>query len=105
MPKVKGPLHSVSASGTFHGAIVFNARTLGSVVSKRPLITQPRTPSQEAHNQKIVDLSAAWRTLSPAAKSSWGACGALVSLDGRQLFWREWISQGSTPLNYPVLPC
>lgn len=105
MPKIKGPLHSVSASGTFCGAIVFNARAQGSVASCRPVITKSRTPAQVSHNQKISGMSAAWRTLSPAAKSSWGACGALVALDGRQLFWREWISQGSTPINYPILPC
>jgi hypothetical protein len=105
MAKTTGPLFSLAASGTFRGAIVFRTRQGATYAGGLPKITAARSAAQLNHSIKVAELNAAWSILPPATQTAWGDCGASFNLRGHQLWWREWIAQGSDPENPPVLPC
>lgn len=105
MAKLTGPLFSLKAQGTYRGVLTF--RALGDVThTVNPARSRKeRTTLQQAHTQKIVDLTTAWNELDSTTKDSWASCGATYSLTGRQLFWQEWFAQGSSVGSNPVVPC
>ena len=105
MAKVKGPLFSLSASGTYLRKFVFRTTTKGTHVAQRPATLPTRSPAQDTHAQKIADMAASWRAMSGASKAAWGACGLTFGLTGYALYWREWIAQASTTATPPVSPC
>lgn len=105
MVRVKGPLFSLSASGTYLKKFVFRTTSTGSHVATRPATLPARSPAQLAHAQKVAEMAAAWSALPGATRAAWNACGLNYSLTGYGLFWREWIAQGSTPASPPTSPC
>ena len=72
MPKVTGPLFSLSATGTFMGAMEFRKRQEGGgVVTRIRRCTKPRTASQVQHSQQWSAASAAWSGLLAVEKTTW----------------------------------
>lgn len=105
MARVKGPLFSLSASGTYLKQFVFRTRSTGTHVATRPATLPARSAAQNAHAQKVADMAAAWRHLAPATQAEWSACALSFGLTGYTLYWREWIAQASTPASPPTNPC
>ena len=105
MARVKGPLFSLSASGTYLNKLVFRTNSKGTHVATLPQNLPPRSPAQTAHSQKIAEMVASWKSLAPATRLQWSSCGASYGLTGYALYWREWIAQAATPQAPPVSPC
>ena len=105
MTKVIGPLFSFAASGTYRGELVFRTKANGTHVARLPRVTAPRSPAQLAHADNVAVMSQQWKLLDAPTKAAWAACGATFSINGYQLWWREWIAQGSSLGNNPVSPC
>lgn len=105
MAKVKGPLFSLSASGTYNELVTFRQQPrLAQAFQQKPS-TQTRTTAQNDHNAAVASMASTWSALSGSTKSSWAACGATFNMSGFNLWWREWFLQGSTPITPPTKPC
>ena len=108
MPKVTGPLFSLSASGTFMGAIEFRKRQEGGGVVTRIRTrkrTKPRTASQVQHNQQWSAASAAWRGLFDVEKSTWNDKAKTNGYkSGFRLWISEWFTQRIKSPDRPLLP-
>lgn len=105
MPKVRGPLFSLTASGTLDRTLTYSTNGTETTVKKLPSFEKPRTANQAAHAAKVADMSASWLSLSAGTKTLWNNCAALSAQTGYRLYWREWFIQASTPGSPPVLPC
>lgn len=105
MPKVRGPLFSLTASGTLERTLTYSTNGTTTTVKKLSTFDKPRTPNQTAHAAKVAQMSASWLALSAGTKTLWKNCGALSAQTGYRLYWREWFVQASTPASPPVLPC
>jgi len=104
MVDVVGPLFSLAASGTFRKSLVFSTRNGKTVVSSTPVTSIYRSPEQELHTEKIKEMSAVWRSISPNNKILWATDATSYDGNGYRYFWAEWFLQSSTTANPPVLP-
>ena len=104
MAKVVGPLFSMAASGKFRESMVFRTRQLGSHVMKMPTKQKIRTSAQNSHSANISDMAKSWKLQSQVTKTAWSARAVVEAVTGYQLWWREWIFQGSSPGNLPTIP-
>lgn len=104
MPKVRGPLFSLAASGTLLGTLTF--MDTGQVAQVRFNVKQraPRSELQKMHGARVADCRAAWRALPQATKDEWAAQIVWSHLTGPALFMREWFSQHVYAPGLPVLP-
>lgn len=105
MTKVIGPLFSLSASGTYRGQFVFRTRAGATFVATLPSDLPARTAGQVAHAQNISDMSAAWSAESQPTRDIWIACALTMGKIGYQLWWEQWIIQGSSTGDNPISPC
>lgn len=78
MSKAKTPFFSLGSSGTVANAITTQKRGKLTVVRKKPIPTDPKSPAQLAQRQKYQDAVAEWNALSKAEKETWrGVCPGL----------------------------
>lgn len=106
MAKVKGPLFSLSASGTYEGLITFRPVGNGTSAGRPPRSRQPRSQSQLDNAANIANMSASWSGLDAGVRAAWNACAVTLGFrSGYNLFWAQWLIQGSAPGNPPVSPC
>lgn len=104
MPKVRGPLFSLAASGTLQKRLTFQDTAQVQTVRFNPERRHPRSPLQIMHGQRVADCRAAWRALPPATKAEWGAHITYTHMTGPALFMREWFAQNVYPPNLPAQP-
>lgn len=104
MPKVKGPLFSATASGTFRGLIEF--RTVGTATRVAGKRTAPRTrtQAQQVQSARFAAAVQAWQRQTTGEKGLWQAAAAGTALSGYQLYLREHQRQGIVPPDQPHLP-
>lgn len=105
MPKVKGPMLSLAASGTFRNLITFVTTASGALCRSPPQDTRPPTAAQTTHRAKLANAVTTWNLLSTAIKADWQACGVTFGMSGYNLFWREYVNQSIEPPDIPVNPC
>lgn len=105
MPRVKGPLFSLTASGTYDRTLVFRTSVRGTAVSRRPRLVAARSPAQISNAQRVNDMARTWVAQSGSTQGAWNSCAALQQMSGYQLWWREWYTQNSTPALPPTNPC
>lgn len=104
MPKVTGPLFSVTASGTYKKLLVFRTGQGRTTVSPPSSTNKPRSDAQIAHSENIATMAACWSDMPEEQRAPWRARAATEATNGRALFWREWITQGADAANPPVIP-
>lgn len=104
MPKVKGPLFSLTASGTFRDILVFRSRAGEETTVARPARFNPtRSPAQEQQAGRFSDAVSGWRDLTTENKADWKAAASGSGINGYQLYLREYQLQGITPPAQPTL--
>lgn len=104
MPKVTGPLFSVTASGSLAGVLTYAQHASTNIVRALPLYQPPGTPLQDAQRARIAALAACWTAQTPAIKDAWKARAVQLLTTGYKLWSKQWQLQGSTCENPPTLP-
>jgi len=108
MPKVTGPLFSLSATatGTFMGALEFRKCPAGGgIVARIRKRTKLRTASQVQHSQQWSAASAAWSGLLANEKSTWNDKAKNNGYrSGFRLWISEWFTQRIQSPDRPLLP-
>jgi hypothetical protein len=105
MARVKGPLLSLTASGTLDDVLLFKTTGATTTVQRPTSHDKPRTLQQQSHSTRVQEMCTAWRGLDAPSKLSWRLCAASLGKNGFKLFWVEWFLQNSTPSSLPVTPC
>lgn len=101
MPKLRGPLFSLGASGTLGKELTYVTNQTSSVVRMPQRKKINPSTLQTLHRNKIAQIPAAWRTLTTLEKASWAAAAAPFGLSGYSHFWRRYTLQNITP---PAMP-
>lgn len=104
MAKVRGPLMSLSASGTYRGHLEFRSGAEETVVAGPRVLKPTRTPAQQSQAQRFGQAIAGWRDLTPTAKADWLAAAQGTGLTGYQLYLRQYQLQHINPPGQPTLP-
>ena len=106
MPKVTGPLFSLSATGTFMGALEFRKCPAGGgIVARIRKRTKLRSASQVQHNQKWSAATAAWTGLMDVEKTTWSDKAQTNGYkSGFRLWISEWYTQRIQSPDRPLLP-
>jgi len=104
MPKVRGPLFSLAASGTLLKTITFMDTGAVQQVRFNVKSRAPRSTLQQMHGQRVADCRAAWRSLDQPTKDEWQAAMVWSHLTGPALFMQEWFAQHIYPPYLPVIP-
>jgi hypothetical protein len=104
MAKVRAPLFSAGASGTFRNLIEF--RTLGNMTVATGRAKKKRiwTKAQSANRLRFSNAIIAWRTLSQDEKSEWSEAAQIVGSIGYRYFLSEYSCQGITEGGCPLIP-
>lgn len=104
MPKVTGPLLSITASGTVAGLLCFRHTKAGPVVQKKPAGHNSRSQWQGLERDSMQAAAAAWRTLDPRIKTIWGNNSLPTSRSAYMSFFMEWKVQQVQPGDLPLIP-
>lgn len=104
MPKVKGPLFSATASGTFRRAIEF--RTIGNatVVAGTRTAPRTRTAAQQVQSARFASAVQGWQGCDGTTKANWKAAAEGTAITGYQLYLREYQRQAIIAPDQPDLP-
>ena len=104
MPKVKAPLFSATASGTFRGMIEF--RTVGTQTRVAGKRTPPRTrtAAQQVQSARFASAVQGWQRQDATAKGTWRTAAAGTALSGYQLYLREYQRQAIIAPDQPHVP-
>lgn len=103
MATVRGPLFSVSASGSFRGIVFATSGTRTVVAGERQKLPG-RTPAQQAQAARFQTALTAWNGLDASAKQSWRTAATGTGNSGYQLYISEYIGQNIAPPSQPILP-
>jgi hypothetical protein len=104
MPKVKGPLFSLQASGTFKDALEFRTVNGQAIVGGTKGKTPPRTPAQQAQSQRFKTAVAAWQVLDESGKALWRTAAVGTGMNGYQLYLSEYQTQNIVTPGQPAIP-
>jgi hypothetical protein len=104
MPKVKGPLFSLQASGTYRGEFTFHQKGATCVVRPKAKVTPSNTTAQATHRTKVSQMSAGWLALTPTQRTNWNTAAVGITSSGRAYFWAQWFAQASYPGHPPSIP-
>ncbi len=103
MAKVKGPLFSLAASGSFRG-MEFRTGSGETTVAAPRTVGVSRRPGQVAQNQRFKTALEAWGALSQEQKAGWIASATGTGMSGYKLYISEYLNQNIYPPNQPLLP-
>lgn len=104
MPKVRGPLFSISATGTFRDLLVYRTTGDETTVARPRQVAPPRSIAQQAQATRFRNAVTGWAALSINDKAGWAAAAVPYNLTGYQLYLREYQLQNITPPAQPTLP-
>ena len=106
MPKVTGPLFSLSATGTFMGAMEFRKCLAGGgIVARIRTLRKPRSASQVQHSQQWSAASAAWSSMLAVEKTTWQDKAKNNGYKTGFMLWiSEWFTQRIQSPDRPLLP-
>jgi hypothetical protein len=71
VPKVLGPLFSITAHGTFGGILTYQRRRSGAVVYPKSVPRITFTNPQVAQRASVASAVSSWRALDDASKAWW----------------------------------
>lgn len=98
MPKVKGPLLSLGATGSLGEALIFQSQRNRPVVKRFAKPTNPDSLAQRANRARTSFLSKLWSNLSGIEKNSWAAIAESESTGAYANFLRFNLSSFSHEL-------
>lgn len=104
MPKVKGPLFSLQASGTFRDALEFRTVNGQAIVGGTKGKTPPRSPAQQAQSARFKAAVAGWQALDQSTKNAWRTAATSTGMTGYQLYLSEYQTQNTVPPGQPAIP-
>lgn len=104
MPKVTGPLLSLSASGSVGKVLTFRATAHGFIVQRTPQNIVSHTTWQQIERQTMRDAAAAWAALDANDKTIWNSNSLPTIRSGWMSFFMEWKAQRVSPGEYPLIP-
>jgi hypothetical protein len=104
MPKVKGPLFSVQASGEFVGLMEFRTTPNGAIVAGVKAKPKGRSAAQQQQAARFAVAVEAWRGLPQPTKDAWKVAAAPAGMSGYQLFISEHQGQNIQPPALPAIP-
>jgi len=80
MVKIKGPMGSAEASGSFGGSAVFSTWKGRSYVRTKGPPTNPKTGAQVSARQMLTFLAQQWAALTPPQKATWETLAAQTGI-------------------------
>jgi len=92
MPKVTGPLFSITALGTLGKVITFQKNRSGSIVTKMPVPKKGTTEDQEAARSKFQAAAASWSSLTENEKANWNSVAAGTKQTGFNIYLKEYLT-------------
>jgi hypothetical protein len=104
MPRVRGPLFSLEASGTLGKSLTFVQHGEKSTVRRAQLKAPPPSVWQSQQRARVKNIKLAYRTLTPIQKNQWRIAGAPLKINGWCMFWRAYTLQNIAPPNLPTPP-
>lgn len=104
MPKVRGPLFSLSASGQFDDKVQFRTTAAGCIVTRPQLTTPPRSPAQDAQAARFQVAVQGWRDLDMPTRDQWRTAATSTGMTGYQFYISEYMGQNITPPDQPMIP-
>lgn len=104
MPKVKGPLLSVSASGTYRGLLEFRTTGDTTTVAGPRQIKPARSQAQQQQASRFQTAITGWNALATEDKNLWKAAAESLNLNGYQFYLSEYQSQNIVPPGQPIIP-
>lgn len=104
MAKLRGPLMSISATGSIASLLTYRATRTGSVVQRPPIPRAPPTFPQTSERARCAATAANWRTLDAAARAPWDALATARGSSPWITFFTESTIQQIVPPDLPLLP-
>lgn len=104
MAKVRGPLMSVAASGTYRNLIVFKSGAAGTTAGSPQQLKGRRSVSQLARQVRYQNACQYWQVQTENTKTTWKNTATAYNLNGFQLWVRQYLLQNCTPPAVPDLP-
>jgi len=104
MPRVRGPLFSISASGVFRNEIEFRTVGTSTVAAGAKKVKPERSAGQQQQAARFAQAVAGWQATDQTTKDTWAAAAAGTGLTGYQLYISAYQTQGIVPPDQPVLP-
>ena len=106
MAKVKGPLMSLSASGTIADSMTFGKWKGINTVRIKSTPTNPNTASQQAHRTTFSNAVASWKAQDQTTQTTWNDRAQEMGLvmSGFNLYTQQYIKQGVVDPATPTLP-
>ena len=92
MPKVKGPLFSISAHGTMKGAITFQGSPSGPRVQKVPRHRDMYTGGQSLVRTSFLQAVSEWRALDGASKEWYNESAEGRGMTGYNLYIKNYLT-------------
>jgi len=91
MPKVKGPLFSIGASGTLGNAITFKKGIEGQRVEKVPRPHDRRSAAQETHRTSFIRAASYWYSLNAVKRAYAAEKGTELRMTAYNFTIREYL--------------
>lgn len=104
MPKVRGPLFSLSASGQFDDKVQFRTTAAGCIATKPQLTTPPRSPAQTAQAARFQIAVQGWRDAGIPTRDAWRVAATSTGMTGYQFWVSEYLGQNIVPPAQPMIP-
>lgn len=104
MAKTKGPLFSLSASGTIGKLISFRMGKTGPEVTKKPHPKTQPSEQQAIERQRMKDARAGFLTLSGEDLTNWQALATVKNRPTWNVFFQEWQRQQVEAGQMPLIP-
>jgi len=102
MPKVTGPLFSLTAAGKLGDSICFQGGPSGTRAQLNPTHPDMQTSTQLVMRTSFLEAVASWNGLSGASKVVWEASAAGMAMTGYNLYLKTFLSGAMpyTPTEY-----
>lgn len=104
MAKVKGPLMSLSASGSLAGLVSYRMSKDGPQGLKKPQRMRKQNQLQDENRQRMIDARASFKTLSVDELASWQNVANWLGGSPWQHFFAEYQRQQTEAGQKPLIP-
>ncbi|MEO6639417.1 MAG: hypothetical protein ABIN25_14150 [Ginsengibacter sp.] len=104
MPKVTGPIFSLTANGTLGGLITYKNNMRAQIAKANRWAQVTRTTKQSAQRNKFATARAQYDALDSPTKAKWMQLAINQNLQAFNLYLREYCTQAVIAPDAPRLP-
>jgi hypothetical protein len=104
MAKVKGPLFSISASGTIADTATYRATARGAIAQMPPIPRTAANANQRRERARFELALVGWQSLDATARAEWAAAGLAFGMAAHKLYTKAYITQQCTGTEIPLIP-